>query len=421
MLSKRFFYIASLVLVLLALAIVLSGCSRSRAESAKKDASSAANGQPRPIDVTVAQAVSRDLPRFFEAEGSFAGDEQTDVAPTVAGKVVSTGVDLGSFVQKGQLLVQLDDRDARLRLEQAQAQVGQQQATVKQAEEKLGLKPGQVFDPERVPEVGAARVALELANKQLARFDKLIESGDVSRSNYDQQKAQRDQLERQYAASITQARQNFAAIQTARAGVDAAQSQVDQSKKAIADARVLAPFAGSVVDRPADVGEYLSTTSKVATIVRTNPLRVRIDVPEQAVPSLRVGLTVSVTTSAFPDRIFNGHIARLSPNVTATSRTLTIEAEVDNSTNELKPGQFATIRILQSQTQPGILVPQKAVRTEGNVSKVFVVKDGHAEQRLVQLGQSEGDLVEVKSGVAAGEPVITSNVDQLQDGSAVKQ
>src|SRR6266481_4956147 len=421
MLFKRFFYIASLVLVLLALAIVLSGCSGSRAESAKKDTSSAATGQPQPIDVTVAQAVSRDLPRFFEAEGSFAGDEQTDVAPAVAGKVVSTGVDLGSSVQKGQLLVQLDDRDARLRLEQAQAQVGQQQATVKQAEEKLGLKPGQVFDPEHVPEVGAARVALELANKQLARFDKLIESGDVSRSNYDQQKAQRDQLERQYAASITQARQNYAAIQTARAGVDAAQSQVDQSKKAIADARVLAPFNGFVADRQADVGEYLSTTSKVATIVRTNPLRVRIDVPEQAIPSIRVGLTVSVTTSAFPGRTFNGHIARLSPNVTATSRTQTVEAEVDNSTNELKPGQFATIRILQSQTQPGILVPQKAVRTEGNVSKVFVIKDGHAEQRLVQLGQSEGDLVEVKSGVAAGEPVITNNVDQLQDGSAVKQ
>src|SRR5258707_3258563 len=108
MLLNRFFYIASLVLFLLALAFVMSGCSRSRAESAKKDTASAANGQPPPIDVTVAQAVSRDLLRFFEAEGSFAGDEQTAVAPAGAGKVVSTGVDLASSVHKGKLLSHLD-------------------------------------------------------------------------------------------------------------------------------------------------------------------------------------------------------------------------------------------------------------------------------------------------------------------------
>ena len=417
--KRKLFTLVIFASLLLILSVLLTGCSGSRAENVKRDNSNSSG--PQPIDVSVSQAISRDLPQFFEAQGSFAGDEQTDVSPAVAGKVVSVGVDLGSFVQKGQLLVQLDDRDARLRLEQAQAQVEQQQATVRQAEEKLGLKPGQPFDPEKVPEVGVARAGLDLASKQLARFDKLIESGDVSRSNYDQQKSQRDQLERQYAASVTQARQNYAAVQTARAGVVAAQTQVDQSRKAIADARVLAPFAGFVADRAADLGEYVTTTTKVATVVRTNPLRVRIDVPEQSVPSIRSGQTVSVTTSAFPDRTFNGHIARLSPNVTAASRTLTVEAEVDNSSNELKPGQFATIRILLPQTQAAVLVPQTAVRTEGNVSRVFVVKDGHAVQSLVQLGQTDGDLIEIKNGIAKGDSVATSNVDQLQDGSVVKQ
>ena len=421
MISKKTAKLLALVFVAVLTALILSACGRSAAQNTKKENSNTANGQPQVIDVSMAPAVSRQLPRYFEGTGSFAGDEQTDVAPTIAGKVVSVGVDLGSFVQKGQLLVQLDDRDARLRLEQAQAQVAQQEATVSQAEAKLGLKRGQQFDPQRVAEVGAARVALDLANLQLKRFDRLIESGDVSKSNYDQQKAQRDQLQQQYEATVTQARQNFAAIQTARAGVEAARSQIDQARKAIADARVISPISGFVADRPADVGEYLSTTSKVATIVRTNPLRVRIDVPEQAVPSIKVGQSVSVTTSAYPDRNFSGHVARLSPNVTASSRTLTVEAEVENSKNELKPGQFATIRILQPQTDAAVLVPSRAVRTEGNVSRVFVIKDGRAEQRLVQLGQSDGDLVEIKTGVTANEQVATGNIDQLVDGSPVRQ
>jgi membrane fusion protein (multidrug efflux system) len=150
-------------------------------------------------------------------------------------------------------------------------------------------------------------------------------------------------------------------------------------------------------------------------------LRVRIDVPEQAVPSIKVGQSVSVTTSAYPDRNFSGRVARLSPNVTASSRTLTVEAEVENSRNELKPGQFATIRILQPQTEAAVLVPSRSVRSEGNVNRVFVIKDGRAEQRLVQLGQADGDLVEIKTGVAANEQIATSNIDQLVDGSPVRQ
>jgi multidrug resistance efflux pump len=334
-----------LAVLLIALAFALTGCGRSKAQSSKTQAPTA---QSVAIDVSVAPAVLRQLPRYFEASGSFAGDEQTDVAPAVGGKVVSVNVDLGSYVQRGQLLVLLDDRDARIRLEQAQAQVQQQEATVRQAEAKIGIKPGQAFDPERVADVGAARAAYVLAEKQLQRQERLIESGDVSRSSFDERRAQRDQLQQQYEVTVQQARQNYAAIQTARAGVDAARTQIQQAQKAITDARIAAPISGFVVDRPADLGEYVTTSTKIATIVRTNPLRVRIDIPEQAVGQIRTGLSVAVTTSAYPDRSFSGRIARISPNVTSASRTMTVEAEVENPTNELKPGQFATIRIASS-------------------------------------------------------------------------
>ncbi|HEV2827887.1 MAG TPA: efflux RND transporter periplasmic adaptor subunit [Pyrinomonadaceae bacterium] len=377
--------------------------------------------QPAAVEVSTATAITRELPQFFEATGSLSGDEQTDVSPSIAGKVVSINVDLGSYVKRGQTIVRLDDVDAKLRVQQTQAQVDQMKAALRQAEEKVGIRPGQSFDVNKLPEVGNARVALELAEKNLRRSEKLIESGDISRSLYDQQKAQRDQLKEQYDAALSLARQNYAAVMTARANVANAESQLNLALRSQSYANVYSPIDGYVADRPADLGEYVSTTTKVATIVKINPLRLRIDIPEQSISTVSVGQSVSVTTSAWPDRNFSGRIARISPNVTPTSRTLTVEAEVQNPGGVLKPGQFATVRILQSRAAPAVLVPARAVRTDSGVSRLFVIKDGKVQERQVQLGQTEGDLVEIKNGVAENENVATSNIEQLSDGMAIKQ
>src|SRR5689334_12749572 len=410
--------LAALVLLLVGVAAFIAACSGSKANVRKDDT---ANTPAPAVEVTTATAIERDLPRFFEATGSLAGDEQTDVAPQTSGKVVAVGVDIGSPVRRGQMLVRLDDAELKLRVEQASAQVQQAKATVRQAEEKIGLRPGQAFDPNRVAEVAAARVTLELAEKNLTRAEKLIESGDVSRQFYDQQRAQRDQLKEQYDVALAQARQNYAAVDVARTNVANAEAALGLAKQSLSYAVISSPMDGFVSERTADIGEYVSPQQKVATIVRTNPLRVRIDVPEQAIPQVRVGQSVSATTSAWPDRNFSGRVARIAPNVSAQSRTLTVEAEIDNSSGVLKPGQFATVRILEERTEPAVLVPSRAVVTEAGVSRVFVIKDGHAEQRLVQTGQTEGDLVEIKQGVAADEQVATSNPQQLTDGVAIKQ
>jgi multidrug efflux pump subunit AcrA (membrane-fusion protein) len=405
------------ILLLLAVGAFLASCGGSKANVRKEEASR----QPAVVEVTTAAAIKRDLPRFFEATGSLAGDEQTDVAPQTSGKVVAVGVDIGSPVKRGQMLVRLDDSELKLRVEQATAQVEQAKAAVKQAEEKIGLKPGQAFDPNRVAEVAAAKVTYELAEKNFRRAEKLIESGDVSRSFYDQQRAQRDQTKEQYDVALAQARQNYAAVEVARTNVANAQAQLALARQNLSYAVIPAPIDGFVTERTADLGEYVSPQQKVVTIVRTNPLRIRIDIPEQAIPEVRVGQSVSITTSAWPDRNFAGRVARIAPNVSAQSRTLTVEAEIDNTGGALKPGQFATVRILQERSAPAVLVPSRAVVSEAGVSRVFVIKDGHAEQRLVQTGQTEGDLIEIRSGVAADELVATSNLEQLSDGMAVKQ
>ena len=410
------FKLVFLLVALVAVAFFIAACGGSKANVRKEESSTT----PKVVDVTTAAAISRELPQFFEATGSLAGAEQTDVAPQTSGKVVAVGVDIGSAVRRGQMLVRLDDSELKLRVTQAEAQVGQMKASVRQAEEKIGLRPGQAFDPSRVAEVAGAKVALDLAEKNLKRAEKLVESGDVSRSFYDQQRAQRDQLKEQYDSAIAQARQNFAGVEVARTNVANAEAALALAKKSLSYAFIPAPIDGFVVERTADVGEYVSPTQKVVTIVKTNPLRVRIDVPEQAIPEVRVGQSVSATTSAWPDQNFSGRIARIAPNVTANSRTMTVEAEIENANGALKPGQFATVRILQPRPVAAVLVPSRAVITDAGVSRVFVIKDGHAEQRLVQLGQTEGDLIQVKTGIAADEKVATSNLEQLGDGVPVK-
>lgn len=407
-----------LMLLLVVLGVFVASCGGSKANN-RTDAP--ANAQPLPVEVTTAAAIKRELPRFFEATGSLAGDEQTDVAPQTSGKVVAVGVDIGSPVRRGQMLVRLDDAELKLRVEQAAAQVAQARAGVRQAEERIGLRSGQAFDPNRVAEVAAAKVEFDLAEKNLRRAEKLVESGDVSRSFYDEQRARRDQLRERYEVALAQARQNFAGVEVARTNVANAEAQLALARKNLSYVNIPAPIDGFVTERTADLGEYVSPQEKVVTIVRTNPLRIRIDIPEQAISEVRVGQSVSIMTSAWPDRNFSGRVARIAPNVSATSRTLTVEAEIENSGGELKPGQFATVRILQERADPAVLIPARAVITEAGVSRAFVIKDGRAEQRVVQTGQTEGDLIEIKSGVNADEQVATSNLEQLSDGIAVKQ
>ena len=416
--ARNLLKLLCLAALLSAVLVFAASCGGSKA-NVTNDTNAAA--QPTVVEVTTATAITRELPGFFEATGSLTGDQQTDVAPSVAGKVVFIGVELGSYVKRGQTLVRLDDVDSKLRVEQAQSQLEQARSALRQAEEKVGIRAGQSFDPNRVPEVVNARVAMNLAEKNLRRSEKLIESGDISRSVFDDQKARYDQLREQYESALSLARQNYAAVATSRANVNNAESALNLARRTLSYANVYSPIDGYVAERTADLGEYVSPTAKVATIVRINPLRVRIDIPEQAIPSVTVGQSVSITTSAWPDRNFSGRVARISPNVTPTSRTMTVEAEIENSSGVLKPGQFATVRILQARSEPAVLVPARAVRTESGVSRVFVMKDGYARERVVQIGQTEGDLVEIKSGIAADEVVATSNLELLSEGVAVRQ
>ena len=438
--------IIAAIFVLAAAVLFIGGCRSGSANSTN------ANNEPQIIDVTTAAAVVQPIPTYFEATGNLASDMSTDVAPAVSGKIVQVNFDIGSYVTQGDVLVRLDDRDARIRLDQAQsqlqqsqsavgqaqAQVEQAQANVRAAQAQLGLSENEKFDINDVAEVKNAKAAMDFAEAEYARNAKLLETGDISKTIFDQKKTARDQARSQYQTALNSAKQRYAAISTAQAqvatsqaavkaaqaAVQTAQAQVAAAQKGVNDTVVLAPISGYVSERVANVGQYISPNtpnSKIATILRTSVLRLKIDVPEQSIGKVATGQNISLQVSAYPDRNFAGTVVRMSPNVNATARTLTVEAEVPNADGLLKPGQFATVRITQSKPEPAVMIPAVAVRSDGDVSRVYIVKDGVAREQLVQLGLLENDLIQVKQGVVEGDMVATSNVAKLTDGVMVRQ
>ena len=445
MIRTKQFYL--FVIAILVAAITQIGCG-----TAANSAPANANDQPTVVDVTTEAAVIKPIPTYVEATGNLASDAQTDIAPNVAGKIVEVNFDLGSYVQQGDVLVRLDARDAQIRVEQARAQVEQQRQAVNQAnanadqalanlrqtQARLGVGDGQTFRIQDFSQVKSVTAQLELAEKELRRAERLLETGDIARTIYDQRKSQRDALlgqldeARSNAAvaikAIDIAREAYevarAAASTQRAAIATLEAQVAAAEKSVSDTIIRAPISGYVAEKVADVGEYISPgtpNSKLATIVRTSTLRMRIDVPEASVGKVATGQGISLQVSAYPDRNFAGTIVRISPSVNQSARTLTVEAEVQNTEGLLKPGQFATVRITQSKPEPAVVIPVSAVKTVGDQNSVFIIQDGIAREQLVQLGLLEGDMIQVKRGVIDGQRVATSNLSQLTDGVFVRQ
>jgi RND family efflux transporter MFP subunit len=192
------------------------------------------------------------------------------------------------------------------------------------------------------------------------------------------------------------------------------------AQKALTDTVVRAPFDGLVEQRLVSIGDYVTRGTRVASVIRINPLRVELTVPGQYLSEVAAGRAVTLEVDAFRGQTFAGRIRYVSPVLRADTRALVVEAVVPNDTGQLKPGLFTTARIEQASETPAVLVPAATVRSVSGTARLYVVRtDSTVEERIVTTGQTVGDLVEVTSGLKAGEHVATSNVAQLSDGARV--
>lgn len=384
--------------LLLASALVAAGCEADAPEGGAATASDV-----RTVTAATAVAIERSISRFVAVTGTLAAEEQADVAAEIAGRIVSTPVERGTRVRAGGALVQIAETEVR-------AQADEAGANAAQIEARLGLAGGGAFEIDRVPEVANARASSDLAQADFDRARTLVEKQLLPQAEFDRSRAQADVARRQYDIARNGAEQQYQSLIAARA-------RMTLARKALADTVVRAPFDGIVDQRLVSVGDYVTRGTKVASVMRTTSMRVELSVPGQYISSIAAGRSVSLEVDAYPGRTFTGRIRYVSPAVQADSRALVIEAVVPNETGELKPGFFATARIEQASQTPAVLVPGSAVRTDSGTARVFVVSETRSvEERIVTTGQVVGDLIEITSGVKAGDAVATSNVAQLADG-----
>lgn len=429
--SVRLFFLFFLLLSLFA------ACSTSESKPAgQRNANANSRANTEVVTVTQTAAIAREVPSYVQATGSLVANESSDVAPKIAGKVTNTMVNVGDFVQQGAVLAKLDENEARLRLREAETDVAQAQSGVRQAQARLGLGSGNNFQASQIPEVRAANANYEQAQAELRqaeanekRYRELVQTGDVSMQNYENYRTQRDTARarvnaarQQLEAAVNAARQNNEAIRAAQAGVEAALARVETARQAVADTVIRAPFSGFVSVRGVSVGEFVTTNTPIITLVRTNPIKLQIQVAEKEVPFIAAGMGVSLEVEAFKDRKFAGTVSAISPSVDPTSRAAVIEALVENNANVLRPGMFATARIARQGGNTGVFLPRAAVLSDPttNSYRVFVIQEGIARLRVVQLGTEENDMVQILNGVNADETVATSNLPQLYEGAKVE-
>jgi RND family efflux transporter MFP subunit len=370
-----------------------------------KGESSATGTAAPPLAVSTTASIERPIRRFLEVTGTLAPQEEAEVAAEVQGRVIATPVERGTRVAEGDTLIRISSAEM-------EAQVAEADANAAQIVGRLGLTDGAEFQVDRVPEVANARANLQLAEGDFERAKMLFDRQLLSKADFDSRNAQAEVARRQYDIARNGAVQQYQALLAARA-------RVSLAKKALSDTVVRAPFAGVVGQRLVSVGDYVARGTKVASVLRTNPLRVNLTVPQQYSAEVAVGRPVLLEVDAAPGQRFEGQVRYVSPALQTDSRTLVIEALVANDQGVLKPGSFATARIEQASERPAVLVPAASVRTASGTSRVYVISGDRAEERIVTVGQAVDDLVEVSTGLKAGENVATSNVDKLVDGAQI--
>jgi membrane fusion protein (multidrug efflux system) len=387
------------VLAVLA-AVLAAGCDRPQAGAVDPGAEAGA------VAVTIATAVEEPITRYIRVSGTLVAQEEAGVSAEINGRVVATPIERGSRVGAGVELIRISGEEVIAQAEEAQANVAQIEA-------RLGIATGEPFEVERVPEVANAKAAHQLAVTELNRARQLSEQRLLSASEFDQRAAQAEAAARQYDAARNGALQQYQSLVAARA-------RANLARKAVADSVVRSPFAGVVAERLVSAGDYVTRGTKVATVLRIDPLRVELTVPAPFVSEVAAGRTVTLEVDAYPGETFTGQMRYVSPALNVESRALVVEAEVANEDGRLKPGFFATARIEQASSQKGLMVPSAAIRTVAGTPRVFVASGGadmtRAEERVVATGQVVGDRTEITSGLKPGEPIVVGGLDQVVDG-----
>lgn len=364
------------------------------AASCGKDSSARGAGEtPRPVHLV--RAEKKDLPRPITAVGALAAEERADLSFKVAGRLARFHVDIGSRAGAGDVLAELEKTDFDLQRQRAQAALSQARA-------RLGLSVDGTNDEvvlEDTAIVRQNRAKLEQAKAERERNKSLLEEGLISRATFDVVEANYKVAESQFHDSLEEVHNRLGILAERR-------SQLAIAGQQLKDSALVAPFGGSVQQRIANAGEYLEAGKPVLTLVKLNPVRLRLDIPERDARLVKVGQAVNVRLEGDAASSFVGRVARVSPALLDTSRSLVVEAEIANPKGLLKPGSFVKAEIDTGGGGAVLVVPSSSIVVFAGIEKVVLVKDKKAVERQVVTGRRSGDLVEIASGLGEGDAVV---------------
>lgn len=322
---------------------------------------------PASISVKTTTVKTQPMANSLPLTGSLVANQQADVAANAIGRILKTFVERGSFVNQGDSLVQIDSKSFALNLKEAEANLKNALATNANSE------------------------------SQCVRNEELFKKGIITAENWEKVQTQ---------------------CATAAGTVDVNRTKVEISRKAVVDATIRAPFSGIVGERFISVGEYVQASTKVASVVQVDPVRIQLSVPENNIGLVAVGNTVRFRVSAFPGESFEGKITFVAPSIRVASRDLIFEAVVQNSDGRLRPGMFAEADLAMTDV-PTPVIPATSLRKNGEASIVFTVVDGRIHERIVQVGPESDGLLPVLDGLRDGESVVTEPGQDVKDGLSV--
>ena len=352
------------------LMLVLWGCGPK--ESEKPEAETPKNQASEERNVEVVEVVPTALSYGLTAVGGLRSPEEVTISPKKSGIIEKILVKEGDRVSKGQLIVQLDDVDAGLQLEMAEARVKE------------------------------AETSLEADRTTFSRYQKLLESNAVARQTYD---------ELNMRVHLDEAR------------LALAKSELSLARQNLLDRHIASPISGIVSLKIASLGEHVNVAPKdeILRIVQMDPLELEFYVPENWAGKIRLGSMVQFTVKAFSDETFRGTLEFISPTADPSTRNVKMKAHVRNPQNRLKPGFFAEVNLQTGVNPNALLVPESALLSQEGKCFAFVVQDGTALKREVETGIRRDGKVEVLKGFQKGERVVTAGHEQLAEGMRVKE
>ncbi|MBX3501310.1 MAG: efflux RND transporter periplasmic adaptor subunit [Alphaproteobacteria bacterium] len=363
------------LIAIIAAAVLVAGAGAFMVARPPSASSQAAKPQPtvRPIELAAAEVATlqpqrlRDTLRFT---GSTQPIDQTTVKSRISARLADVLVREGDRVQAGQVLARFEtvELEARVR--------------------------------ERLAALEAAKADAEWAEQDRANKAALAGQRVVSRAALDQANAVADAKKAQIAV---------------------AQAQVELARKALADAQVVAPFAGVIGERLANPGESLPIDGRILTLLDTSRMEVAAQVPSADVVRLRADMAARVQIEGFGERDFKARIARISPTTQSGSRSVLVFVEILDRDEALRGGLFTVCRVVVAESAQALAVPPSALRKDEAGDFVLLVRDGVLVRQAVTPGRAwpKADLVEI-GGVGAGMQLVVAPLPGLKPGQAVK-